>query len=215
MVFRALPVDALESYEFFQIANTQSGGTSPLTGASQEIEMPGGRWGGRLIYSQLSEVEWRALQAFVFALGGAAGRFQFGPPYQDNTGVATAAGTPRIAEGGQTGIIVQTIGWAALTSNIVMPGDWICWNDPTGRPQLHMVVGDGAIPYNAAGSPSDADGRCSFTVWPAIRRPPTADTPLETWRRGIFKLSDPRSARMAFSQGMLGSITLDIEEALY
>lgn len=62
------------------IANTQSGGRSPLDGTEQTLRMPGERWAAQLGFEGLTQEEWRPLLAFVAQLGGRAGRFTWSPP---------------------------------------------------------------------------------------------------------------------------------------
>ncbi|WP_439547861.1 hypothetical protein [Falsiroseomonas sp.] len=62
------------------IANTMSGGRSPLDGTEQTLALPGSRFGASLGWSGLGQDEWRPLLAFITALGGTAGRFAWAPP---------------------------------------------------------------------------------------------------------------------------------------
>jgi hypothetical protein len=62
------------------IANTQSGGRSPLDGTEQTLRQPGERWGAQLGFEGMSQAEWRPLLAWLAKLGGRAGRFTWSPP---------------------------------------------------------------------------------------------------------------------------------------
>jgi hypothetical protein len=71
------------------MANTQSGGRSPLDGTEQTLRQPGERWMASLGFEGLTQDEWRPLMAFISRLGGRAGRFTWSPPLPRRaTGIA-------------------------------------------------------------------------------------------------------------------------------
>lgn len=212
------PTDLLPtSYDLFVSFNTQSGGVSPFDKSEQTLEMPGGKWVARLQFDGLDLAEGRRLSAFVNGLRGRAGRFWWSPPAWPQRGTSIANNlSARIFVANQTGVLLQTTGWRTLQPNIFLPGDLLSWLDPNGRPQLHQVTGDGALPDpNFAGTPSDATGYCSFRVSPPIRRSPNINAALNiTAPTGVFKLVKDQ-VPPSFGGGMYGSCTIDIEEAIF
>ncbi len=81
------------------IANTMSGGRSPLDGTEQTLALPGSRFGATLGWSNLAQDEWRPLLAFITALGGTAGRFAWAPPLPRRA--AGIAGRTNLVPNGQ------------------------------------------------------------------------------------------------------------------
>ena len=200
-------------------ANTQTGGRSPFTGTETTLAMPGARWAASMSYrlssgsSQPTAGQAQVLSAFLSRLRGRAGRFTWGPtqamPRRSTTSVA---GTPVINGANQTGDVLSTRGWPASTANIFMPGDFLSWLDPTGRPQLHQVFG--LTTGGASGVPSDAGGVCNVAISPSIRRSPADGVALNVLSPvGIFRLSDD-GVRQRHRPGLITEFTINIEEAL-
>lgn len=186
------------------VANTQSGGRSPFDGTEQTLELPGSRWSAELRFANLPEAQWRLMQAFIASLGGRAGRFRWGPTHMPRRGTRT--GTVVIA-GGQTGKAVATSGWATSgPPAAVLAGDIVGWVDPTGRDVFHMITADWG---------PDGAGNANLPIAPPIRRSPTAGTALNyTNPKAIWRLSSDDQG-MEYERGVFGSVTLQIEEAIF
>ena len=205
------------SYDLYVAANTQSGGISPFDKSEQTIEQPGARWVARLNFDNLSFAEGRLLTAVLHGLRGRAGRFQWGPPSWPTQGSALLDGSSSVINGpSQSGVLVQTRGFAASRPAIFFPGDFLSWLDTAGRPQLHQVVADGAMPDgNIAPTSSSVGGLCSFRVSPPIRRSPNDGAVLNLAAPiGLFRLSKD-AVPPSFTGGMFTSCSVDIEESIY
>ncbi|WP_160119635.1 hypothetical protein [Rhodovarius lipocyclicus] len=190
------------------LANTQSGGRSPFDGTEQTLELPGGRWKAVLTY-RLAGTEARTLEAFLARLGGRAGRFRWGPPGHALQGNAqfSVATTAAIDGAAQTGSMIHLKGWTPYAQDIFLPGDYLAWLDPSGRPQLHMVT-------NPGGVPADSSGLCSTPIWPPIRRSPADGAAINfSTPHGIFRLSEDEVV-VTHSPAGVADFTINIEEAL-
>lgn len=211
MTVFAWPSDILPStFQPTLIGNTQSGGRSPFDGTEQTLEQPGARWGFDLAFEGLPAEEHRRLLAFLASLRGRAGRFTWSPPLPRQ---GTAGGAPVMRLAGQTGTKVHTQGWTASAPLCVALGDFLSWDDGTGRPALHMVTGNAtAEPSNSGATP---EGLCDFHVSPPLRRSPALLAPLTvSGAIGVFRLVDDR-AGLNFGRGLIAGGNLQIEEALW
>lgn len=197
----------------FQIelaGNTQSGGRSPFDGTEQTLELPGSPWVAELSFEGLPEEEHRPLLAFLSRLNGRSGRFSWAPPLPRR---ATATGTVTIGGAGQTGKVLATAGWPA-TVVCARLGDFLSWDDGTGRTALHQVVADPA--GDALDVASNGAGQCAFTVAPALRRsPPNGGAVNYAAPTAIWKLSQDRGNGLRVRRGLIAGGTLQIEEALW
>ena len=181
------------------VANTQSGGRSPFDGTEQTLELPGARWAATLAFEGLTEAEWRPVFAFIASLGGGAGRFAWALPIL-RRGTRTAG---VVGAAGQTGKTLATTGWTG-SGTAARAGDLIGWNDPTGRPQLHIVTAD----------VTPVAGAATLAIAPAIRRSPNAAAALAlTAPTAVWKLAGDRNP-MEIVTGLIAGGSLEIEEAL-
>ncbi len=202
------------SYELHLAANTQSGGRSPFDGTEQTLEQPGAKWVAKLTFENLTLGEGRLMAAWLASLRGRAGRFYWFVPAWGPLGTAGTDGGSVVLNGaGQTGTLVYFRGWPASRTQVLYPGDYVTWLDPTGRPQLHIVTSD--YLGNMVAVQSTAGGLNSFNVSPPIRRSPNDGAGTNfTNPFGLFRLSrDVNPA--AFAAGMKASVTIEIEEALF
>lgn len=210
MTLYSWPASILPSrFRLELIGNTQSGGKSPFDGTEQTLELPGARWAFDLFFEGLTAEEHRPLMAFIAKLRGRAGRFLWGPPFPRQ---ATCGGSPAIHAAGLTGTLLQTEGWSGAGYSVV-PGDWLCWPDPTGRMQLHIVTGDGDDAPNPSGP--DLGGLSNFHVSPPIRRSPALHAPVYPVAPvGVFRLAEDRNGQ-DITRGLMAGGSLRIEEAIW
>ena len=186
------------------VANTQSGGRSPLDGTEQTLVMPGARWAAEIAWRGLPEAEWRALAAFLAALGGRAGRFAFGPVHAARR--ATGGGTPVVNGAGQSGATLSTRAWSA-NAQAFLAGDFLGFVGPTGRAQLHQVT---------AAVTASAGGIAAVPIAPPLRRPP-ADGATITLASptAVFRLSADDDLVALRGASLIGEASIRIEEAIF
>jgi len=143
---------------------------SPLSRVSQTLELPGSEWQGTYTYPPMTRAQAGVWLSFLVKLRGASGRFYAGDEtYTTPRGVAT--GTPLVNGASQTGSTLNTKGWSGPTTGIMLAGDYIAFDLPSGLRQLHMVVAD----VN-----SDAGGLAALVIEPPIRESPAADAAIIT-----------------------------------
>jgi len=119
-------------------------------------------------------------QAFGLLLEGSYGYFLMGnPAARLPRGVAT--GTPQVDGAGQDGTTLETKGWTPSTTGILKKGSMIQYG--TGElARLHMLVAD---------ADSDAAGKASLEIRPALRYSPADSAPIViNDAKGVFRLSD-------------------------
>lgn len=175
---------------------------SPFDGTAQTLALPGARWEASLTWQTLRPGHARLLEAFLSSLQGRAGRFTFGPVHGPRQ--ASGTGTPVVNGAGQTGATLSTRGWAA-SAQAFLAGDWLSYTDTTGRRRLHQVT---------ANSTADGSGVASFAVAPPIRRAGADGAAVEVSAPlGVFRLASD-DATISVRPPLLGSVTLEIVEAL-
>lgn len=183
--------------------NTQSH-RSPLDGTEQTLEMPGAVWELTASWESLGTDDQRVLAAFLADLRGGAGRFTYSPAVWAPRR-ATGGGTPLVNGGGQSGKQLATDGWASGVQ-VARAGDWLSFDDTSGRRRLHMVTADAM---------SDASGQATLSISPPIRRSPLNDAALDvTTPSGVFRLPSDDAPEMSIRPPMLGALTLTMVEAL-
>lgn len=185
------------------------GFASPLTGSQQTLELPGSFWRASLSWPPLMEADWRALAGFLTSLRGRAGRFYYGPPHARVPRIMPAYTTPLVMGGGQSGTSLNADGFSA-SQTIFHAGDFVSYDTPSGRRMLHMVTADCA---------SSGGGAVAIPIEPAIREAPADNTPLRFGQPGaplgcVMMLTEDSAARVSVGLARIGSMALDIEEAL-
>lgn len=184
--------------------NTQTH-RSPLTGATQTLEMPGAKWELTVSWESLTEVDWRILSAFLADLRGRAGRFFF-PVAIFAPRRATPSGSPSFAATGDVGPVIAIGGWGSSVSNVVLAGDWFSYVDTGGRKRLHMVTADAS---------SGVAGIATTSITPPIRVAGAKDDPIEFVNPvGVFMLTDDGAPETAVRPPRLGAISISMEEAI-
>lgn len=175
---------------------------SPISGHVQSVEAPGARWCLRIQFSDLSVADTRELAAFLVELRGSSGRFYCGD-LSHNTPRGTAPGTPLVNGADQVGASLITDGWTASQTGILLKGDYISINY-----KLKMILTD---------ADSDASGNATLNIGPPIysSESPADDLAIVTDSpSSIFMLKDDSQASWDISKPVLGSFSIDAEEAI-
>lgn len=144
MAVLAFPNIVPESQEFGIVYNTQVS-SSPISGVTQTVELPGARWKGRLTFTDLTPSEGADLKAFLLQLRGSAGRFYYGDashttPFNNVTGSPTVTAVDSGGFGDYRTIIDVTLG----TSVSFSPGDYIQIGTDSTR-ELKMVIASAEV----------------------------------------------------------------------
>jgi len=142
--------------DFYLVGLTQRF-ESPLTGAVQTSELPGAYWEAILTYRNLTDAQSRELLGFLDKLAGLSGRFYLWNMAQE-TPLGIATGTPKVKGADQTGKSLDTDGWTASQTGILLSGDLFAVNG-----ELKRVTAD---------CDSNADGDSTVAFTPALRASP-------------------------------------------
>lgn len=177
---------------------------SPLTHATQTVELPGAVWTVSLTFERLAETQWRALEVWAARMRGAAGRVYLGP-FHAQTPRGVASGAPRIAAA-STGTTLRTGGWTVSTAGLLRAGDYLCYDAGASR-QLHIITAD---------ADSDTSGTATLAVEPPVRASPPVGSVLTVRSPTcVMRLIDDDQARLRLTPPVRGAVTLQLVEALY
>lgn len=179
-----------------KLSNTQTF-ESPLTRGVQTLALPGARWACAATWESLQPADAALLRAWLAQLQGTAGRFYLGD-LAHRAPRGTAAGTPLVAGGSQTGKTLATDGWTPGAT--LLAGDFIGYN---GGAELRMVVADAT---------ADGAGAMSLSLDEPIRVSPVDNAAIVISRPTcIMRLSGDEAA-WNYSPGGFASFSLDAVE---
>ncbi len=136
---------------------------SPFTYKQQVQEGRGQRWAVEITLPPMVRGQAEPWFALFMRLNGRAGTFVMG----DVDGAVPrglASGSPVVAGAGQSGNALQTSGWSAGVSGVLLAGDWVQLGN-----RLHKVMAD---------VDSDANGGAVLPLWPRLRESPADAMPL-------------------------------------
>lgn len=157
----------LKAVRFGKIANTQVF-ESPLSGSVQTAELTGARWAATFRLLPLTRQEAQAWIVFLTKLRGMSGRFYAHDP-SNAAPLGSIPGSPTISGAGQTGTLINTAGWTASQTGILLAGDAIAYNTATGWRERHIV---------AANVNSGGTGLATITLTDPMRESPVDGNPL-------------------------------------
>ncbi len=165
-------------FEF--IARNVVGSTrSPFTGQEQIQQHQGQWWEAIIEYPPMRRAVAEPLLAVLMQLGGKNGTFLLGDP-DGKTPRGSVAGTPLVDGAGQTGQVLNTKGWTASATGVLLAGDYIQIGSGTTQ-RLYKVLKD---------VDADGGGLAAIGIWPRLRESP-ADSALTTISntKGLFRLA--------------------------
>lgn len=188
---------------YWRLRNLTQSHSSPFDGTTQTLAQPGARWAATITWQTLGEADRRALDAFLANLGGRAGRFTYSPAvYAPRRGAGT--GTILIRGGSQSGSELDVDGFGAADQAFAI-GDFLSYADPSGRHRLHMAT---------ATTAANGSGEADVPIAPPIRVAGADNAAVEiTTPLGVFMLASDEVG-LTTRPPLLGSVTLEIEEAL-
>lgn len=177
--------------------------TSPLDGTTQTLALPGARWEATISWESLQPADYRTLEAFLASMAGMAGRFWYGPVHAPRR--ATGGGSPVINGASQTGSTLSVSGWSA-NAQAFLAGDWLSYTDTTSRRRLHQVT---------ANVTANGSGVASVPIAPPIRRAGANGAAVTvTDPTGVFMLASDDEGQMQVRPPLLGSVSINIVEAI-
>ena len=177
---------------------------SPLTGATQTLELVGSRWMATYELPVMKRPEAEAWAAFLSRCNGLAGRFYAGDPAA-LTARGPATGAPVVAGASQTGTALLTDGWTDAVTGILLVGDYIAWETPSGWRELHKMV---------ESANSDGAGLATLQITPPIRESPADNAPLIVVSPTcVMRLATADEAAWTMDRGSAYGIAFNAEEA--
>lgn len=175
------------SYKSWTMAGTcvVARNISPQSLKEQLYQHSGERWRVAFSYAPLKPEYARKLMAFLMALRGGTGTFQWGDTVL-STPSGNAGGTPVVNGASQTGTALATTGWAPSITGIMKAGDFF----QVGN-SYFLVLQD----VN-----SDGSGQATLDIFPRIRTSPSNGASIITTNpKMLLRLEEPE-------QGWSGSI---------
>lgn len=188
----------LKSVEF-SIKDTVGSVISPFTGQVQTQQWPGADMlSATLTLPPMSRAFASNWIAFLMQLRGMANAFQVGDPL-NTMPFGNPIGTPVVASGNipmsQT---LATSGWAASTSGLLLPGDWIQID------YRHHRVLDSVT--------SDSSGNATLAIYPSLREVPTTGGAVITENtKGLYRLAS-NDRKFSFDTTRLTHISFTVQE---
>lgn len=138
---------------------------SPYTGKTQVHQYAAQAWQMDVRLPPMRRAAAEPWIAFLMSLNGRYGTFYYGDP-SGATPRGTVPGTPQVNGGSQTGMTLNTKGWTASQTGILLAGDYIQFGS-----ELHRVLVD---------ADSDGTGLATLDIWPRIRTSPADNVSIAT-----------------------------------
>ncbi len=145
----------LQGLRFGRSSNTQ-GFTSPLSGSVQTAALPGGKWSATFKLTPFTRAEAQTWIVFLLKLDGRAGRFYAHDP-SNAIPRGIIPGTPLIKGASQTGKTLETDGWTATQTGILLEGDSISFETATTTTGSITAFADYSGTVSGAVKVTDAD----------------------------------------------------------
>lgn len=153
---------------------------SPFTFEEQRFVHAGQRWLAEINLRPMKRPDAEDWNSFLMKLNGKEGTFLMGDP-AGTTPRGSAGGTPQVNGASQTGKTLNTKGWPASTSGVLLAGDYIQL-DSGATSKLHKVLND---------ANSDAGGLAALDIWPSLRSSPAdSATIVASAAKGVFRLAE-------------------------
>lgn len=158
--------------------------TSPFTGTTQ-VQLLGGEWWEfEFEFDLMGPVAGAQMSGFLAGLQGPAGSFLFVDPLAAD---AYVAGDPRVRGGSQSGRSLNTDGWNP-SQTVLTAGQVISIGTDVDT-RMYQLTADAA---------SDATGRATLSIWPALRVSPADNAALIVDNPAVrLRLAGPVPERIA------------------
>lgn len=158
------------------------------------------RWAAKVNFETLTETEIAKVVGFLAKQSGSFGKFQFTlTGYPSPQGVAT--GTPVVNGASQTGKSVDTSGWTASTTGILLASSAMVF---AGHTKVYMLTDD---------ADSDGSGDATLNIEPELLASP-ADSAAITINNVQMTVEIPDKWKWAIRPGIFGSIPVEFTEVI-
>lgn len=152
---------------------------SPFTYQQQTQAHQGQVWRATITSPKLKRADAEEWISFLLKLNGAQHTFLLGDDAATEPR-GSALGTPVVDGAGQTGQTLDTRGWTANETGVLLPGDYI-QVDTGSSARLYKVL---------TKADADASGLATLDIWPRLRDKPADGTAITTSDPvGLFRLA--------------------------
>lgn len=152
---------------------------SEFTATEQVQAHQGEHWTVDCVLPPMQRGEAEAWIAALLSLNGRQGTFLLGDQY-GATPRGSVPGTPQVDGAGQTGRSLDTKGWTAGQTGILLAGDYLQIGSGSTQ-RLYRVVQD---------ADSDGSGLATLEIWPRLRESPSDSAGITTSAcKGLFRLA--------------------------
>lgn len=182
--------------------NSVAVATSPFTLTTQVMQHQGSRWEASVTLPPMKRASAEEWIAFLISLNGAYGTFLLGDPMGATArgSASTAAGTPLVNGGSQTGSTLNIDGAPNNATGYLKAGDYI----QVGT-NLYKVLAD---------ANSNGSGQVSIDIWPRLRSSPADNAAVVVaGAKGLFRLSSS-DASFSIDNASVYGINFSAVEAL-
>lgn len=177
--------------------------SSPLSNATQRMELPGARWSASLSFRDLQQAEHREWMATLAQLRGAAGSCYLSPSF-GNPLMGAGGGNPVVAGANQTGNSLTISGGPNSATAWLKKGDYFSFDNGLGQRELKIVTA--AVNTNGSGA-------ATITFEPPIRSAPANGAAVEiNAPSAIMRLVDDSQAQWTITGRRFGSATVQFIE---
>lgn len=175
----ALPTTPTPSRMLMRSINAVAMSQSPFTFEQQVFEHQGGIWAAEIALPPMERAAAEEWISFLLKLRGRNGTFLL-VPFSAKTARGSGAGTPQVDGAGQTGLVLNTKGWTASSTGVLLAGDY-----------LQIGTGSTSRLYkNLNDADSDAGGLAVLDIWPRLRESPADSATITlTNPEGVFRLA--------------------------
>ena len=174
-----LPTTPVPSRMVMRAMNSTAISRSPFTFEQQVFEHQGGIWTAEISLPPMERAAAELWISTMLKLRGLNGTFLL-LPYAAKVARGSGAGTPLVDGAGQTGLVLNTKGWTASSTGVLLAGDY-------------LQIGTGAtarLYKNLTGVDSDAGGLVTLDIWPRLRESPADGATIKiTNPEGVFRLA--------------------------
>lgn len=151
---------------------------SPFTLQQNVQEHQGEAWIVEIAVGTMKRADAEAWAAIFLLLGGRSNTFLFGDP-AGTAARGSVPGAPKVDGAGQTGRTLDTKGWTASQTGVLLAGDWIQVGSGATQ-RLYKVTED---------ADSDGSGLAALSIWPRLRESPDdSETLVVANCKGTFRL---------------------------
>lgn len=177
--------------------------TSPISQADQHLEILGAQWKAEYELPPMRRADAEPWIAWLTTLQGSHQRFYAWDP-SATAPRGSVAGSPVVDGASQTGTTLNTTGWTPNAEGVLLTGDFLAFETPSGWRELHQVVND---------VDADGSGDAAITIAPPIRESPDDTEPLITTQPSCVMHLPDNAVQWSVDEANIYTIKFNAEES--